>query len=33
VDLNGQQPWSGVRCICRRCLDWLSHVHAKVTAP
>jgi len=31
VQLNGQQPWAGVRCACRRCIKAI-HQFAQETA-
>jgi hypothetical protein len=28
VDLNGRQPWSGVRCICNDCVLFVDRLHA-----
>jgi hypothetical protein len=24
VDLKGEQPWAGVRCVCAHCVKWLA---------
>lgn len=30
IDLDGQQPWCGVHCICHRCIDVISKVRDEV---
>lgn len=27
IDLNGRQPWSGIRCVCQNCIDKLNHFY------
>jgi hypothetical protein len=29
IDLHGEQPWSGVRCACLDCVDFLALIATK----
>lgn len=32
IDLDGQQPWCGVFCVCHGCIEAISKVHNEIQA-